>query len=302
MDAEFSERLRVNLSEDAEEKITNDTLCFEGEKPKYNTALNKFFQSYFSLAKHDENTAKKFGSLQRSIADKRVPYMDTKTMGLLNNARKTIFDVYEGRAGRFIKSVIEQYASQHFLDREKAYFKETVETIENAIRHREKLKIQLGEKVFAVRPYKILNDKQSTFNYLIGFSSQNGVEAENIASMRLSRITSIKCTPDDGAISIYEIDKIRDKIVSSGVAFLIEDAIKVVVKLTKKGRGLYAGHVLNRPIYLSIIGNEYEFKCTKKQAEAYFFKFGADAEVIEPLLLREEFISKHKEALAKYTL
>ena len=42
------------------------------------------------------------------------------------------------------------------------------------------------------------------------------------------------------------------------------------------------------------------FKCTEQQAEYYFFKFGADAIIEEPISLRKQFEDKYKLAISKY--
>jgi predicted DNA-binding transcriptional regulator YafY len=47
-------------------------------------------------------------------------------------------------------------------------------------------------------------------------------------------------------------------------------------------------------------GNEFVFKCTEAQAEFYFFKFGKDAEILEPEELRNKLANMYDEALRMY--
>ena len=44
----------------------------------------------------------------------------------------------------------------------------------------------------------------------------------------------------------------------------------------------------------------YTFDCTQRQADYYFFRFGVDAEILEPQDLREKFATKHKCAADLY--
>ena len=48
------------------------------------------------------------------------------------------------------------------------------------------------------------------------------------------------------------------------------------------------------------VGSEYVFYCTQQQAEYYFFKFGKDAEILEPATLRSRFQKLYLEAAGKY--
>ena len=44
----------------------------------------------------------------------------------------------------------------------------------------------------------------------------------------------------------------------------------------------------------------YEFDCTLRQAENYFFKFGHDAMVLEPENLADKFLRKYRNAVKRY--
>ena len=50
-------------------------------------------------------------------------------------------------------------------------------------------------------------------------------------------------------------------------------------------------------------GNKYYelvFDCSYDQIRNYFFSFGAEAEIISPLRLREMFVNDYKKALERY--
>ena len=46
--------------------------------------------------------------------------------------------------------------------------------------------------------------------------------------------------------------------------------------------------------------NLYTFKCTKMQAIFYFFKFGWDATIIEPVSLKEEMFKRYNRSVYSY--
>jgi hypothetical protein len=74
----------------------------------------------------------------------------------------------------------------------------------------------------------------------------------------------------------------------------------VVVELTKVGKGLFNTMVFQRPEIISVDGNQYKFRCTAMQADFYFFWFGAEAYIIEPLELRQKFGDRYYRAAISY--
>jgi predicted DNA-binding transcriptional regulator YafY len=150
-----------------------------------------------------------------------------------------------------------------------------------------------------MRPYCIDTDKVTAHNYLVGYT-RDSEDNEKLGVFRLSRILNIE-SDGTGGLSELEVDSIKDAIKARGVPFLREAPQIVKIRLTNAGQKLYSRVIHNRPIYDRKDGDTYVFNCTLAQIEYYFFKFGADAEVIEPGALREKFIAMHKAALERYS-
>ena len=97
--------------------------------------------------------------------------------------------------------------------------------------------------------------------------------------------------------------QLAQTVVSRGVQFMSSEEEEIQVRLTSGGKVKYQRQVHLRPTLVKRTGPKediFVFRCTAAQAEFYFFKFGADAEVIQPLRLREKFITLHRNALKIY--
>ena len=202
-----------------------------------------------------------------------------------------------------------------YFEREKIYFKETIDKIEEAILKKKQIKIKLLSKEyknkdysrsFYVTPYKIIQDKGNNFNYIVGYSNEikNG-ECENnssICSFRISRIDTIKIMESKtGFLSKEAKEKIEDKIKHNNVQFLAGNSLNVEVKFDEKGLELFHNQLYMRPNEYEIINKyTYIFHCTEVQAINYFFKMGNHIEIISPLNLRNKFKIRYKTALNKY--
>ena len=104
-------------------------------------------------------------------------------------------------------------------------------------------------------------------------------------------------------ISKENQSQIESEIKSKGVQFLIGDVESIKVRFTDRGIYSFNHQFHLRPAeYKKIDGEEntYVFECTRKQALNYLFKFGSDAEVLEPQSVREEFIQRYREACMRY--
>jgi hypothetical protein len=296
----YERRIRVNISDQARVTLESDLLDFDGQKPSHSGMINKILLAYHSSARHDKATREHVLSLKPSVYVKEVPRMQNAAAGLLHSQQELIAAEYDGSPGRYIKSVIEQYALLPYLERERVYFQETVFALESAIRHQEKLKIQTRHGVIKVRPYLMGSDRLSTFNYLAGYYSELGTGEERIGVFRISRIALIHSRAEEGELTQFERDTIERAIKTRGLPFIASDETRAVVRLTESGVRMYSTLLQNRPMYVSRDGNEYLFLCTLAQLEFYFLKFGAEADVLEPPELRQRFREFYRRALGKY--
>ena len=153
----------------------------------------------------------------------------------------------------------------------------------------------------------MFSDKGYNYNYLVGLSKEaNAKEDEIIASFRISNISSYKSTGRSGRLSEAQKKEIAGKIHAVGVQFLVNNPETIAVRLTDKGKKMYERQAHLRPAYQTRIDNHdgtwtYEFACTARQVRYFFFKYGADAEVLYPAYLRDSFREQYEEALAVYS-
>ena len=275
---------------------------------------------------------------KETIMDKIKKYGKSSNQPIIriNNSNKKIFkdsveDIYyEGSIARYIKAIFEEYALKPVYEREKIFFYDTYEYIDSMIKHnaqatidcRECLEIKLASKhqnetkinqrTYYVSPYKILPNKTNTYNYLIGYSLEKGSNKSKkesvIASFRISNIkeidkSSTKYSDRPGYISKEKEKEIEQSITKRGVDFLAGEVEEIKVQFSPKGIDYLKRHIYMRPNNYKISEDNnriYIFSCTRMQAIAYFFKFGWDAQIIEPIDLRDDFIYRYESALKSY--
>jgi len=299
--ATIEPRQRINLSEEARVTIESDLLDYEGEKPKYNSAVNRIFlASYRSgLIKHDREIAAKYASRKPSSFSKKVLYLQTAVTRILQLEIDFINTIYCGSPGKYIKSVIEQYADLPYLERERIFFDEIVKQIETAILHKERITVESGTALRSVRPYRIGTDRLSAYNYLVGYIKQSKSK-DTIGVFRVSRIKSVINEGEAGGLTDFEILELKKAIEERDLPYIIYQPKKILIRLNPTGLWMYSSLIQNRPIYYSKEDGLFTFYCSEAQAENYFFKFGANAEIIEPASLRDKFKDMYHDASALY--
>ena len=103
-------------------------------------------------------------------------------------------------------------------------------------------------------------------------------------------------------LSAAEKKEIRQKINTNSVSFLIGDDCEIIVRLTEAGRKIYENTLFLRPSLKSLDNKGcYHFICTRMQAAQYFLRFGANAEILSPIELRQDFARFYRDASDLYT-
>ncbi len=240
--------------------------------------------------------------------------INKENLDTLRESSESIY--YDDSIGRYLKAVFEEYSLLDLQQRESIFFKDIIDTIKLGISSQNKLKLSILQKLnvkqekyysrkFYITPYKIVHDKNMSFNYLIGLAEEiynNGnISKKHVSSFRLSRIDKISVmTSMSGFISKANKEGIDNSITEKGPQFMAGDLIDVKIILTKKGIESYNRQLYMRPNYYSKENNVYYFRCTEVQVMNYFFKFGRDAVIVEPIFLREKFIQRYHEASNHY--
>ena len=227
---------------------------------------------------------------------------------------------YAGSIGLYLKAIFEEYALLPSYKRELIFFKEVVDTINEAIVKKKKLRVTLKSRIsasngevyarsFYFSPYKIVQDPAKIYNYAVGVSEEilddGTITPKAFSSLRVSRMDkSVICSSKSGFISETNKKKIDMQLLKKMPQFLVGDLIDVKVRLTKKGYENYCRQPYLRPNLYDRVGDDSElifvFHCTEIQAINYFLKFGRDVEILDPLTLREKFIERYRTALEAY--
>lgn len=213
-------------------------------------------------------------------------------------------DTYYKRIGSYFKAVVEEYARLPYIKRESIFQWEIIQTINSVLSRAKKrcaIKLSLRNgKQHLVIPYCVVTDIRSLYHYLVAIPY--GENAQWM-SFRISNIISVDEQEGvSGFLSKERQAQAEQAIQKHGVQFLSAELADVRVRLTASGVKKYQTQLHLRPKYEKIEEDSiYVFRCTETQAEFYFFKFGADAEILEPSRLAEKFKSMYQKAYQLYT-
>ncbi len=164
----------------------------------------------------------------------------------------------------------------------------------------------------------VIIDENTLSYYLIGYSRLKGSSGDfESHSFKLSRIIECRSKHKAAKLSDTEIKTIKDINDKFGSAYIPRNLIKkdiekTIVRLTKNGyENLYLRIISHqRPIpvtppkQISLEGEDYydlTFDCSYQHIRNYFFSFGAEAEVISPLWLRDRFMNDYKKSIERYS-
>lgn len=329
----------LNLSTLAYEVILSDMVTFREEK--LSGFINTVFEHYFPIAeasisrtlnhlkgelsKHisdilgDEKTKirvleKLVSQKKDSLIKKAESYESGKTFKFWLNKRNLDYlsepssecseDKYYSRRGKYIKSVLEEYARLPYIEREKIYFSPFMGEIQNAIHEERQLRIMTDkDMIYSVYPYEILSDPLSTANYLVGYCTRYDYpeDEKRPCSFRISTLKSVRLEKSKSAFLKDSVRKQLSKTIASrGVQFMVGNETEIHVRLSKEGVHKYRRQTHLRPPLVRTEDDVYVFQCTAAQAEFYFFKFGKDGEILHPIDLRERFKSMYEAAANTY--
>ena len=231
---------------------------------------------------------------------------------------------YYQSQGAYIKALVEEYAALSVYDREEIFFKDLLLRLRTAISlPREEARIlrikyqTASSKIIdcRIKPFDIVADQARQYHYLIALSRPVGSKENkyDLASFRISRIKEDSIyeyarSQGKGGISNLERDKISRILKDKGAQFLRDSEETIKVRLSRQGIELFESQYYMRPANSSITAIEvleeggavYSFKCTRRQIEYYFFKFGKEAVVTEPPEFSISLRDKYMDAASAY--
>lgn len=240
-----------------------------------------------------------------------IRFIPNKTIkDLLKNSPENT--IYGDNISKYLSALIQEYTDLPREKREIIFFKDIYLKMENCIKNHHKAEVKLyNQEVYLIRPCQITTNGTSPWNYVVSFAHKKQENTEDrLISLRLQRIESV----DERQTFTFqhsEQEQIHKVLKNpSQISYLAGEREKIIVRLTQNGINLYKHIILtNRPkcINPDCINKKTEsdsiylkFDCTPEQIYQYFIKFGKDAEIIEPLELRERFAEIHRTAVEYY--
>ena len=220
---------------------------------------------------------------------------------------------YDDKPPRYIKALVEEYASHSLFEREALFYNEWITLIETAVDTGTMVRLTMinakNEKLeWDVRVYGILPNDGNLFHYIVGKSVKKGGRKsdETIASFRLSRISDIRLLSAkharSGSLTRSEKQEIEDKIDKERVQFLVGERKDCVVELNEAGVQTFKRTQYMKPVLSKIDGQgRYHFECSPTQILQYFYKFGDRALVLEPESVRERLCEEYRRGYEKYS-
>lgn len=255
--------------------------------------------------------------------------VNNESMSILRGLDETTdeYKTYKTNCNYF-SSIFEEYSRLPYFEREKIFIYDKYKEIEDAIK--EKLAVRLTGYSHSdnydskwenwVIPCMIVPDNFYTHWYLVCVKTsrinKQCISKSKPSSFRITNIEiGVKKRYDEIGIELpdSEMDKLLIELAKrDDTQFLSGDEEKIVVDLTKEGKRLYGNLQYLRPRYQRkddnkkyVVGKKtfecrYTFECTQFQAYVYFFKFGAEANIISPKELRVKLCGCYKDAYDLY--
>ncbi len=209
----------------------------------------------------------------------------------------------------YFKTVIEEYSTLPYCERERVYFSKTYDVIIDSINHSNIVKIELqNNESYFVKGVALETDSQCLYHYLAGYATPEKDRDDNDSyrpmSFRLSNIKEAKHFKSRSAFLRKELHaKLRQDIKRYGIQFLSADLVDATIRLTDEGINKY-NHILHLRPHADFIDEKdphiYHFHAAENQLEFYFFKFGKDARILEPKSLAEKFEKMYSDGAKAY--
>ena len=315
----MEDKIKVYLPEQVQNILLKDMELFEFFKKDgtlnrndfYNVLIENYYELYHERSSdifdHIQGVIAEHSSLNsmeiRQIASDIQNYVETKSNQLEGNLSEVTISIKPTKHTSRIFQFIESYhirnssMSNYFRNmlasytllpqdrRERIIFKETVETIEEAIANERKIYFTTTsyDVMHIVSPYRITNSTEELFNYLIGEYKGNAY------SFRITRLRKVIILNEAASFS-EENEKVFGMMLKYGpqFAYRSDTAPLVKVRLMERGQDMLKKIYLHRPRLLGKEGDLYTFECAPSQAYQYFLKFGRHALVLEPKELQSD--------------
>lgn len=216
-------------------------------------------------------------------------------------------EYYDGRAGLYLRAVLEEYCRLEYSQRERVYFPlpsvwygKTVLEIRSVYGHTD-----------LVYLYDVQAQALAPYNYLLGACFRHTEQGDcwQPYLLRLSAVQECREVPLPQNV-VPPGENLRRQCFAQakerGLSYLYYPCQEVRVRLTKpEGIRLYRRILWYRPMMRTVESEDdtsmiCRFYCPPLQARAYFMRFGAQAQVLSPDELRQDLALFFTDAAAQY--
>lgn len=277
-------KIRVTISEDTwgllkkdseEFGINNNKLCnFILEKFKYNRKIEMD-----KILETQNKSVKKIIQFDLNISNKNIYYDILKVNKVEIEAD-------------FFRELFDIYISKFKYQRELFIFSDKVSKILEAIKSKNQLKIIYLENIYTVNPYFIKREKQGDENFLFVFNETT----QNYENFKLKELDVIAILEEK---IILKNKKYIEQVRKNFDPFLGNGNI-VKVRLTPVGESLLKSLTNYRPKFIKKEKNIFYFEISNENAKLYFISFMKEAEILEPIELRDEIKKSLNDTLNMY--
>lgn len=321
---EIKENYNVNIPEDSFNRLKEDMKIFN--QKKINSFLNKIFKTYLKTKDKDDLTEVLIEKLSKYINKenredilsilKSTIYKPTNLKSNKNKKKlnfrinkdiKFEFEKLKKEQNyfnaNFFRIIIEWYIQKPKFQREKIIFYEELEIIEKSIVDESEVLLEIiNLKKDFFRPVGIFSTKNENYNHILIVKINVETKKEELISIRLSEIVSIKKIEKNYRISKKTQEIIKEKIENKN--FTTTKIERVKIKMTEEGYKLYKKISHIRPD-IKEEKKEQNFHILTFEVPTdiiifYFLRFGKEIEILEPKNLREEFKTFYKTSLDNY--
>lgn len=331
-------KINVYLSEKTKKELQYDAEAFEFYKSDHQINLNGFLKTLIAnyYQKYEETRTQIIESAELQLQRCGAPYdrdicieiidtviRQTRTTEIPKDRRNAKISLtisssspaYEciqniesqclshKALSQYLNDMLTSYLSIPRYAREKIIFRDSCHKIETAIKKRKMLSFTStsdpSHECFQVSPYALVPSKPQENNYLLCYVP----EKHTVMTFRLSRLRSVFFMDKKSEIDETNLLLLKE-MEKYGPQFSFDTAELICVKFTEKGLRKFSQIYTNRPVIDQIAENDhhiYWFRWPNWAAYEYFKRFGKDAEILEPVSLREKLRNWYKEAVEKYS-
>ena len=193
----------------------------------------------------------------------------------------------------YFRNIFLYYAQKSKKSREQFIFKGIINRILHAVENKKKIILTFTDETQkTISPYFIACSELELKNYIFSYDD----ESKSFKNFSIRNIKSVYIT--EQTYYDKEMDFVQ-KIMENFDPFLSYNKF-LTVRLTDEGINLLETLKTYRPKIIEKKGNIYKFQCSILQGKRYFSYFLNEAEILEPIELREWFKKSFEKGIENY--